>query len=408
MASAGQDGDARDYGREAMVYFRDKMRAYGEGIEVPIKSLLGHRSQAPPEVRHVSGQHIREFKDFLLRYPEVFVLTEEDTIFLNEGDRDVAKLRGEKVADDSPRSLFSPTNGGSPPFPSMAVECAAEQLLERLKYHLRNRPAMGIRELLAQTTRDAESKGEQPAFGSPENLRTFLRLHPGMFSMRGSLVSLASTAADSPTPDTPPHSLTKSPSRGGSSTSLNASNSAISLKDRIGSVVKKAVEDNSASHSVANGNQSQMMPSSPPLMQQQPNFGPENVRVVADERSLAASIRVVRNWKVMAVEVKGLNLGPEGRLTSVHLGSPDTTSSPLIFVLDFTSLPPTAFADSGFKQLLEDESIVKVLHDCRNESATMWFQHNVMMANVFDTQVSEKDKSCIFRRFSLFFRPPSP
>jgi len=40
MASAGQDGDARDYGREAMVYFRDKMRAYGEGIEVPIKLLF--------------------------------------------------------------------------------------------------------------------------------------------------------------------------------------------------------------------------------------------------------------------------------------------------------------------------------------------------------------------------------
>ena len=35
----------RDYSYEAMVYFRDKLRQYGEGIEVPIKSLLGHRSQ---------------------------------------------------------------------------------------------------------------------------------------------------------------------------------------------------------------------------------------------------------------------------------------------------------------------------------------------------------------------------
>ncbi len=31
----------RDYGREAMLYFKEKILQYGEGIEVPIKSLLG-------------------------------------------------------------------------------------------------------------------------------------------------------------------------------------------------------------------------------------------------------------------------------------------------------------------------------------------------------------------------------
>ena len=38
-------------------------------------SSVGHRSQAPPEVRHVSGQHIKEFRDFLSRFPEEFVGT---------------------------------------------------------------------------------------------------------------------------------------------------------------------------------------------------------------------------------------------------------------------------------------------------------------------------------------------
>ena len=44
---------------------------------MPIKSLLGHRSQAPPEVRHVSGQHIKEFRDFLAKYPDDFVVNDE-------------------------------------------------------------------------------------------------------------------------------------------------------------------------------------------------------------------------------------------------------------------------------------------------------------------------------------------
>ncbi|KAH7973927.1 hypothetical protein HPB49_007081 [Dermacentor silvarum] len=46
----------RDYVQEAIDYFRAKLEQYGNA-EVPIKSLLGHRSQASPEIRHVSGQH---------------------------------------------------------------------------------------------------------------------------------------------------------------------------------------------------------------------------------------------------------------------------------------------------------------------------------------------------------------
>ena len=70
----------RDYAQEAVEYFVTKLRQYGPGTEVPIKSLLGHRSQASPEVRHVSGQHSKEFREFLLRYQDVFVLREENII----------------------------------------------------------------------------------------------------------------------------------------------------------------------------------------------------------------------------------------------------------------------------------------------------------------------------------------
>ena len=43
----------------------------------------GHRSQAPPEVRHVSGQHIKEFRDFLSKYPDEFVVT-ESSVYLKK------------------------------------------------------------------------------------------------------------------------------------------------------------------------------------------------------------------------------------------------------------------------------------------------------------------------------------
>jgi exonuclease 3'-5' domain-containing protein 1 len=71
------DNGGRDYSREAVEYFKKRLEQYGNCTEVPIKSLLGHRSQAPPEVRHVSGQHIKEFRDFLAKYPDDFVVNDE-------------------------------------------------------------------------------------------------------------------------------------------------------------------------------------------------------------------------------------------------------------------------------------------------------------------------------------------
>lgn len=70
----------RDYAQEAVEYFSNKLLQYGEGTEVPIKSLLGHRSQASPEVRHISGQHFREFKDFLSKYTDAFVVVEDNVV----------------------------------------------------------------------------------------------------------------------------------------------------------------------------------------------------------------------------------------------------------------------------------------------------------------------------------------
>jgi len=77
---SGNKSGKRDYAREAVEYFTNKLLQYGVGTEVPIKSLLGHRSQASPEVRHISGQHYKEFRDFLSKYPDAFVVSEDNVI----------------------------------------------------------------------------------------------------------------------------------------------------------------------------------------------------------------------------------------------------------------------------------------------------------------------------------------
>lgn len=76
---------SKDYNAQAVEYFSEKLAQYGEGTEVPIRSLLGHRSQASPEVRHISGQHFHEFREFLLKHPENFVIDDEnETVILKD------------------------------------------------------------------------------------------------------------------------------------------------------------------------------------------------------------------------------------------------------------------------------------------------------------------------------------
>ncbi len=359
-ATVDCDDGERDYGYEAMLYFKQKLRQYGEGIEVPIKSLLGHRSQAPPEVRHVSGQHIKEFRDFLCRYPDEFFVTEEG-IYLRELGGG-PKLPAEKTADC--------TNG---------VEDDAEErerrerLVRHIRSHLTHDPTT-ISDLLRKLTAEFTLAGEGDfPYSTEQNLRTFLKIYPNSFTVQGMQVCLASSSS-------PSRGRLKAGSNSNSTDEvalLNSSNSSISLKDRIGSVIKKAVADNSQTHQQlpSTGNSNNITSSIVPSWLDKPRL------VTSEQEARDALSDIVINWSpVVAVEVKGANLGPEGKITSVHLGSETGRS----YIFDFMSpsmssvqgayvswknvstislpdlVPLAIFADC-FKGIFEDDTKVKVV-----------------------------------------------
>lgn len=39
------------------------------------------------------------------------------------------------------------------------------------------------------------------------------------------------------------------------------------------------------------------------------------------------------------------------------------------------------------KDILEDKSVTKVMHDCRQDSAALFYQFGIKLKNVLDTQV---------------------
>ena len=160
----------RDYAQEAVDYFVSKLRMYGAGTEVPIKSLLGHRSQASPEVRHVSGQHSKEFKDFLMRYPDVFVLKDDSNIILKEY---------EDAAPQPFRELDQPQV--DPRLTQQMIQYCAAALIQGPLYL----------DVLFNGLASACPSDVWPQIcRTPNDLCTFLKMHGNTFSVHSNIVKL--------------------------------------------------------------------------------------------------------------------------------------------------------------------------------------------------------------------------
>lgn len=85
---------------------------------------------------------------------------------------------------------------------------------------------------------------------------------------------------------------------------------------------------------------------------------------------------------VISFDCEGINLGAKGQLTLIEIG----TTRGEAFIFDLLSCPEMVL-DGGLKTLLESENVIKVIHDCRNDSINLYTQYDILLRNVFDTQV---------------------
>ncbi|XP_070397457.1 egalitarian protein homolog isoform X2 [Dermacentor albipictus] len=331
----------RDYVQEAIDYFRAKLEQYGNA-EVPIKSLLGHRSQATPEIRHVSGQHGREFRDFLAKHSDVFVVKEEHVVLRSvlqnaaQGDA-VIKVAEEAPLDSGLRDQLTCI------FEAFLRSRGGSASLDALYGHLTSR-----------FSRDTYSRMMQ----SPQDLSAFLRMNTHRFQIQASVVTLLER--------TEPVAATSSSSSRGS------------IQQRLKSHILKAVADNSAmDHKIASVNSAR---------EQDQTLGDmlRGVRVITKVKECEALVsRLSSQHQLVAVDAEGVNLGPQGPLTLVQLATPVGE----VFLFDVQSTPQL-FAEGHLRDILEAEHITKVMHDCRNDSAALFFQFGIKLQNVFDTQAA--------------------
>lgn len=412
-------GGARDYAQEAVDYFKDKLEQYG-AAEVPIKSLLGHRSQATPEVRHISGQHIREFKDFLLKYPDVFVVREEYVVLKKHWD--TVSEGGINAGGVLERREMSPTISEPPPVDPRLTA----QILDVCRTFVDNQGPTSVEHLFEHLAVRLAKETYSRLVKNAQDLNVLLKMHSDSFLVQGGVVSLvppkpnsSSTSSTAVVASRANSTLIGNPGQlangfDGSGTrpldTLNSAtvspisaplspsskiNSALppalqTFKQRLMTHVIKAVADNNAMEQRIYQSQHAPAAGNPVYSNTVQGFdvAQTNARLLKatkvitktkDCQTIVARLKTMQD-AVVSLDAEGVNLGPAGPMTLLQIGTPDGQ----VFIFDLVTCKDL-LVEGGLKEILESPNIIKV-------------RQHLMFLKVILCFTNSKDQCCLLGR----------
>ncbi|KYM89720.1 Exonuclease 3'-5' domain-containing protein 1 [Atta colombica] len=415
---SGNKSGKRDYAREAVEYFTNKLLQYGVGTEVPIKSLLGHRSQASPEVRHISGQHYKEFRDFLMKYPDAFVVSEDNVIL-----KQYEGMKPEPFHELEPDIPIDPD--------------VTAKLLDFFCICIEQKGPILIDQLFNMVNEKFSHENWTSIFKTSQDLSTFIKIFPDAFHVQTNLVTLISRPKSSVMEPAVAKTKISSGHQRNQSNNVAHTNNVVPIippskiqltqspLDQLESVCNNTTSQPNSLQNACTSPAVESNNNSPPVSLQQQSlkqrFNTIVMRTLADnterDRSLQAAqmgdawkLKVLQQTKVIATlreslqvtediinprkpppdgkvvisfDCEGINLGVRGQLTLVQIG----TMSGQAYVFDLVTCPGLIQA-GGLQKLLEHPHVTKVIHDCRNDSVNLYNQFNITLTNVFDTQAA--------------------
>ncbi|XP_052795025.1 uncharacterized protein LOC128228032 isoform X2 [Mya arenaria] len=94
------------------------------------------------------------------------------------------------------------------------------------------------------------------------------------------------------------------------------------------------------------------------------------------------TIEEIQKFSVVALAMQGVSIGRKGKLSWLQI-----QAGGHVFLFDVLRMGKACF-DGGLTSILENEEILKVLHDCRMVSDMLHHKYGVDLVNVFDTQVA--------------------
>jgi DNA polymerase I-like protein with 3'-5' exonuclease and polymerase domains len=121
--------------------------------------------------------------------------------------------------------------------------------------------------------------------------------------------------------------------------------------------------------------------------------GSKTVIEETDAVVIDAAIKYISSSRLKAVtlDLEGVDLCRVGPVCIVTIGVKDEMEDDsIIFIFDTLNLTKSSCLISKLRVVLEDEDIIKIIHDCKMDSDALHHQYDIKLTNVHDTQVWEK------------------
>lgn len=353
----------RDYAHEAVEYFKSKLEQYGNA-EVPIKSLLGHRSQATPEIRHISGQHGKEFKEFLIKYSDVFVVKDDYVVL-----RSVL----ENLSNDTTLMITKV------PEEEQLDPQLTNQLINFFESVLKHRGPLPVSQLFAHLTAWFPKDMWSKMVNNPQDLLAFLKMSSQIFHVQSNIVSVVerknssvstigsaavSVLSQPPVSSPQPPAVSNVTVSSSHSSPVNSGGryqeKSLSFQQRLKSQIMKAVADNSALDYKDRMLFNNSSTSSKEIIDTSVMRMIKKVKIITKTKECSSVVKYIQSLKdpVIAFDGEGVNLGPSGPMTLLQFATLDEH----VFLFDLLSCPQL-IEDGGLKDILESKEILKVQYN---------------------------------------------
>jgi hypothetical protein len=107
----------------------------------------------------------------------------------------------------------------------------------------------------------------------------------------------------------------------------------------------------------------------------------QSVFVISDEEHLERGKSEIIGQSCLALDCEGIHLGREGQLSIVQIATTNCC-----FIFDVLKENSSSEMILFLKSILEDESVVKIIHDCRADSDALHHILGIDLNGVHDTQ----------------------
>jgi len=112
-------------------------------------------------------------------------------------------------------------------------------------------------------------------------------------------------------------------------------------------------------------------------------FNTNPIPLITSTKACIKAVQEIMTFPVVAVDCEGVSLSKEGKLCLIQVATPKK-----VYLFDVLKGGERLFFDRGLRYLLESNKIVKVMHDCRKDSEALYFQYDVTLRGVWDSQIA--------------------